>query len=89
MKERGRKYSLQKEKDDAIMDFVTRQAQDAILYPNLPESYKDAALEAALEALLRIAEKRSAYITSSGENQGLNKSIRFTKGCEKEIDLPG
>jgi len=69
MKERDRKYTLQKERDDAIMDFVSRQAQEAILDPNLPKSYKDAALEAALEALLKIAEKRSAYITSPRENQ--------------------
>jgi len=38
MKERGRKYTVQKEKDDAIMNFVSRQAQEAILDPNLPES---------------------------------------------------
>ena len=50
-----------KEREDAIIDFVSRQAQEAILDPNLPESYKDAALEAALEALLGIAEKRNEY----------------------------
>jgi hypothetical protein len=41
MKERSRKYSVQKEKDEAIMNFVSRQAQEAILDPSLPESYKD------------------------------------------------
>jgi hypothetical protein len=43
------------------MNFVSRQAQEAILDPNLPESYKDAALEAALDAILKIAEKRNPY----------------------------
>ena len=56
-------------RDDAIMDFVSRQAQEAILDPNLPESYKDAALEAALKALRRIAERRSAYNVSPRDNQ--------------------
>ena len=61
-------------KDDAIMNFVSRQAQEAILDPNLPESYKDAALEAALAALLRIAEKRSAYRYRPRESQRLKQS---------------
>ena len=73
MKERGRKYSVQKEKDDAIMNFVSRQAQEAILDPNLPESYKDAALDAALDALLRIAEKRGVYNT---ERKGVKQQMK-------------
>ena len=73
MKER-KKFVGQKEKDDAIMNFVSRQAQEAILDPNLPETYKDAALEAALDALLRIAEKRSTYINSPRENRGMKKT---------------
>lgn len=73
MKERGRKYTVQREKDDAIMDFVSRQAQEAILDPNLPESYKDAALEAALDAILRIADKRSEYNAERKENQRLEE----------------
>ena len=61
-------------KDDAIMNFVSRQAQEAILDPNLPESYKDAALEAALEALQKIAEKRADYNAEPGERQRLEQS---------------
>ena len=61
MKERSKNFVGKKEREDAIIDFVSRQAQEAILDPNLPESYKDAALEAALEALLGIAEKRNEY----------------------------
>ena len=57
-------------KDDAIMNFVSRQAQEAILNPDLPESYKNAALEAAIEALLKIAEKRSDYNANPKERQG-------------------
>ena len=73
MKER-KNFIGQKEKDDAIMNFVSRQAQEAILDPNLPESYKDAALEAALNAILRIAEKRSDYYAMPRERQRLKQS---------------
>ena len=74
MKERSKKFIVQKEKDDVIMNFVSRQAQEAILDPNLPESYKEAALEAALDALLRIAEKRNAYNAGGEESRGLKRS---------------
>ena len=70
MKERGRKYSVQKEKDDAVMDFVSRQAQEAILDPNLPESYKDEILNAAIETLLEIAEKRNPYAVRKKDCRG-------------------
>ena len=69
MKERNKRFLAQKAKDDAIMDFVSRQAQEAILDPDLPESYKEAALEAALEVILRIAKKRSEYIANPSESQ--------------------
>jgi hypothetical protein len=74
MKERSEKLIGQKAKDDATMNFMSRQAQEAILDPNLPESYKDPALEAALDALLRIAEKRSAYKARPRESKRLKQS---------------
>jgi len=61
LQKRSRKYTVQKEKDDAIMDFVSRQAQEAILDPNLPEAYKDEILNVAIKMILRIAEKRNSY----------------------------
>jgi len=36
------------------MNFVSRQAQEAILDPNLPESYKDEILETALLTFINI-----------------------------------
>lgn len=79
MKERSEKLTRQKVKDDAIMNFVSRQAQEAILDTNLPESYKDAALEAALEAILRIAEKRNEYNARTGESRRLKRSRTIYK----------
>ena len=63
----------QNEKEDAIMNFVSRQAQEAILDRNLPEAYKDAALEAAIEILLRIAEKRSHYNAKPRDSRQLKQ----------------
>ena len=71
MKERGKKFVGQKAKDDAIIDFVSRQAQEAILDPNLPESYKDEVLDSAVGTLLRIAERRNAYDAGRKEKRQL------------------
>jgi hypothetical protein len=51
----------QKEKDDKTLDFVNYQAQEAILNPDLPDSYKDQMLSFALGTIKRIAERRIAY----------------------------
>ena len=55
MRERRKKLLRQKAREEAVINFVSRQALEAILGPNLPETYKDA----TLDALFRIAEKRS------------------------------
>ena len=68
MKEAREKLIGQKAKDDETMNFVSRQAQEAILDPNLPDSYKDDVLDAAIGTLLRIAEKRNAY--NAGQREG-------------------
>jgi hypothetical protein len=74
MKERDKYITRQKAKDDAVMDFVSRQAQEAILDPNLPESFKDEVMEAAVGTIMRIAERRSAYIVKRRKNQRLKRS---------------
>ena len=61
MKEREEKFTGQREKDDAMINFVSYQAQEAILNPNLPESYKDDILNAAIGTIVRIAERKNAY----------------------------
>jgi len=42
------------------MNFVSRQAQEIILNPILPESYKDEVLEAAIGTIQRVAERKVA-----------------------------
>ncbi len=55
------------------MNFVSRQAQEAILDPNLPEFYKDYVLDVAVEALQRIGEKRHAYDARPEESRELKQ----------------
>lgn len=74
MKERSEKLIGQKEKDDATIDFVSYQAQEAILDPNVPEFYKHYVVRAAIDALWRITERRNAYNAGRNESQGLKQS---------------
>jgi hypothetical protein len=74
MKERGEKLVGRKAKDDATMNFVSKQAQEAILDPNLPESYKDEVLRAAVGTILKIAERRNSYKATPRKRWGLKRS---------------
>jgi hypothetical protein len=74
MKETSEKLLGQKEIDDAMMNFVSRQAQEAILDPNLPEAYKDEVLNAAVGTIFRIAERRSTYDAKQKESQPSKQS---------------
>jgi hypothetical protein len=69
MKENGEKQLSQKERDDALMNFVSRQAQEAILDPHLPGSYKDKLVSAAAATISRIAERRTPYHAVQNESQ--------------------
>ena len=61
MKEKGEKLLGQKEKDDAVLNFVNFQAQEAILNPNLPNDFKDMVVGDAIRKIQRIGEGRAAY----------------------------
>src|SRR5687767_12047993 len=74
MQERSQTLIEQKEKDDATMNFVSKQAQEAILDPNVTEYYKHHIVRAAVDALWRIAERRSTYDARHSERQGLEQS---------------
>jgi hypothetical protein len=62
-----------REKDDALMDFVNYQAQEAILNPNLPASYKDEVLEAAVGTIQKVAERKAVYYAKYGEGRRTRK----------------
>jgi len=73
MKERSQNLAGQKEREDALLNFVSRQAQEAILDPNLPESYKDEIVGAAVGTILRIAERRNTYEVTPRKRWGLKR----------------
>src|SRR5215207_10366310 len=55
------------------MDFVNYQAQDAILNPILPESYKDEVLDATIGTIQKVAERKAAYYAKYGEGRRTRK----------------
>jgi hypothetical protein len=69
MQERTEKLTGPREKDEALMNFVSRQAQEAILNPNLSEVYKDEVLEAAVGTIQKVAERKAAYYAKYGEGR--------------------
>ena len=66
MKERP---TSQIEKESAALDFVNYQAQEAILNPNLPDTYKDAMLDFAIDTIRKVAEKKAEYNAKYGEER--------------------
>ena len=56
-----------REREDALLNFVNRQAQEAILDPTLPNSYKDEVLEAAIDTIRKVAERKAIYYAKYGE----------------------
>lgn len=73
MKERSQYSVGQREKDDALMNFVSRQAQEAILDPNLPETYKNEIVDAAVGTISKIAERRTKYEAAPRKKWGLKR----------------
>lgn len=56
------------------MNFVSFQAQEAIINPDLPDSYKDALVGAAVGTIRKIGERRSAYDVVLGVKEELKSS---------------
>src|ERR1044071_2345456 len=73
MKDITQKSIGAREKDNALMDFVNYQAQQAILDPNLPGPYKDEVLEAAIGTIQKVAERKAVYYAKHGEGRRSRK----------------
>lgn len=84
MNERRQKLIGQKAKDDATMNFVSRRAQEAILNPILPESYKDEVVGDAVGKILKIAERRNAYSAPHIENRQLHEPRTIYNSRDEE-----
>lgn len=73
MNNNGEKLIGTRERDDTLMNFAVRQAQEAILNPNLPEVEKDTALETAISTIHKVAERKAAYYAKYGEGRRIRK----------------
>ena len=47
--------------DDVLRNTVSRQAQEAILNPDVPDAEKDKVVESAVETIHRIGQNRTTY----------------------------
>jgi hypothetical protein len=68
MKEIREKLLEQKGQDDATLNYVSREAQMAILNPDLSDTIKDEILNATVGAINQIAERRWVYEAIPGKN---------------------
>jgi len=73
MKERSQNVPTERERDDALMDFASYQAQEAILNPNVPDEYKDKLVETAIETIQQVAERKAVYFAKHGEGRKTRK----------------
>ena len=61
MNETSKRLVGQREKDDATLNYVSREAQVAILNPDLSDSIKEEILTSAVGTINQIAERRWIY----------------------------
>lgn len=73
MKDNNEKTIGTRERDDTLLNFVPRQAQEAILNPHLPGPYKDEVLNAAVETIQQVAERKAAYYAKHREGRKARK----------------
>jgi hypothetical protein len=64
----------QKEKDDTTLNYVSREAQEAILHPDFSDSIKEEILIAAVGTINQIAERRWIYEVISRKDADLKQS---------------
>ena len=93
MYEKNKKLIGTREKENALLDFVNYQAQEAILNPNLPESKKDEILDDAIGTIQKVVERKTVYYAKYGEGSRLRQfhviyEVPKDKGEEQEQTPP-
>src|SRR5215211_3578028 len=74
----------QREKDDATLNYVSREAQEAILNPDLSDSIKEEILNTAVGTINQIAERRWIYEAIPRKNTDLKESGTIYKAPKDE-----
>ena len=64
----------QKEKDERTLNYVSREAQEAILNPDLSDSIKDEILNEAVGTINQIAERKWIYEAIPRKNVDVKQS---------------
>src|SRR5215204_4060712 len=88
MKNKGKPITGSMERDEALMDFVNYQAQEAILNPTLPESYKDEVLDATIGTIQKVAERKAVYYAKYGEGRRSRKPHIIYEAAPDESEAP-
>jgi hypothetical protein len=73
MNPRGGKPPETIERENALLDFVNQQAQEAILNPNLSDSYKNEVVNAAIGTIQKVSERKASYYAKYGEGRRLRQ----------------
>jgi hypothetical protein len=79
MNETSKRLVRQREKDDATLNYVSREAQVAILNPDLSDSIKEEILTSAVGTINQIAERRWVYDAIPRKDVDLKQSATVHK----------
>jgi hypothetical protein len=79
MNETSKKLVGQRKKDDATLNYVSREAQVAILNPDLSDSIKEEILIDAVGTINQIAERRWIYEAIPRKDADLKQSDTIYK----------
>jgi hypothetical protein len=82
MKEIREQLLGQREKDDATLNYVSREAQVAILNPDLSDSIKEEILNTAVGTIHQIGERRWVYEAIPGKKEDLKLSSTIYEANE-------
>src|SRR5687767_11666375 len=86
MNDKNEKKIGTREEDDALLNFVNYQAQEAILNPNLPASHKDEVLEDAVDTIQKVAERKAVYYAKHGEGRRTRNSHIIYEAANDESE---
>ena len=84
MKQISEQLLEQKGKDDATLNYVSREAQVVILNPDLSDSLKDEILNTAVGTINQIAERRWIYEAIPRKNADLKESGTIYEAPKEE-----
>src|SRR5215207_7725385 len=86
MNRHGEKQIGTREGDDALLNFVNYQAQEAILSPALPREKKDEIVNDAIRTIQQVAERKATYYAKHGEGRRTRKPHIIYEAAPEESE---